>query len=122
MTEAKRQAKILLLQQNKTFADLAKDADLALATVHNVLAGHKSSKKSKRAITNALGAQIWPDVPVSERTIIFDHNVEAESPSVEMAIEFAKQFPKGSVKRTGRVVSFIKSFSVTRAEDSDKAS
>ena len=99
MTEAKRKAKILLLQQNRTFADLAKAADLSLATVHNVLDGHKSSKKSKQALTNALHAQIFDGVFVSQKQMIWNPGeVEFESRTIEEAITLARQFPRGTVR------------------------
>jgi hypothetical protein len=60
MTDAKRKAKIVLLQRNKTFADLAHESGYALATIHNVLDGKSSSAKSKQAITNILQAEIFP--------------------------------------------------------------
>ena len=62
MTHARRKAKILPLEQHMTFADLAAKAGLAEATIHNVLNGASSSRKSKQAITNALGQQLLDDV------------------------------------------------------------
>ena len=116
MTAAKRKTKILLLQLNLTFAQLAKAAGLALATVHNVLDGKASSMKSKQSITNALQSQIWPDVPVSRRPLTFGPHVEIDSPTVESAKEFARQFPPGYARRRGKTVFFLKEFEITLDE------
>jgi hypothetical protein len=125
MTEAKRKAKILLLEQNKTFADLAREAELALATVHNVLDGRKSSKKSKQAITNALGAEIFDGVSVTERQMIwYPGEVEIESPTIEAAITFAQQFPPGTIRRRGRIVQLVRPMKIslpTRTKNNEQS-
>ncbi len=90
MTEAKRKAKILLLQRNETFDDVAKAAGLALATVHNVLEGKASSRKSRQAITNALGAQVFADVPVTESFLTFDAGTIIRWPNESQTSEFLK--------------------------------
>lgn len=121
MTDAKRKAKILLLEQNKTFADVAKDAGLALATVHNVLDGRKSSRKSKEAITNALGVQIFEDVPVTEKWFTWlPGEIEIGSPTVADAIASVRQFPKGTVRRRGRVVYVVKPIRISIPRHADR--
>src|SRR5713101_9737970 len=101
MTEAKRKAKILLLEQNKTFAELANDAGLALATIHNVLDGHKSSKKSKQAITEALRSEVFPGIKPRHQ-LRFEPGDAIESPTLKMAIQTARDC-RGFVRRTGKI-------------------
>lgn len=71
MTDARRKAKIRLLELGLTFDDLARESRLAKATIHNVLDDKASSAKSKQAITNALRAEIWPGVYVNEGIMPF---------------------------------------------------
>jgi lambda repressor-like predicted transcriptional regulator len=113
MTEARRKAKIAMLEKGLTFNALASLVRLKRGTVHNILSGLSTSFRGRQAITNALGAnEIWPDVFASERRLDFGPHVEIDSPSVEGAIEFAKQFPAGFATRRGKSVRFKKRFQV----------
>jgi len=90
MTKARRKAKIWLLQQEKTFADIASMSGFAEATIHNALDG-RGSAKTKQAITNALGIQLWDDVPVTERYITVRPGVSIEFPDVELARDWSNE-------------------------------
>jgi lambda repressor-like predicted transcriptional regulator len=105
MTEARRKTKILLLQQKKTFAQLANECGLAEATIHNVLDGQSGSQKSKQAITNALGAEVWDDVPVTKRRLQIPKGTEIQF-AEEFTAEQAQREFINCVKREGRTVIF----------------
>lgn len=107
MTEARRKTKILLLQQKKTFAELAKDCALAEATIHNVLDGQSDSRKSKQVITNALGAQIWDDVQVTIRQVLIPKGTEIRFDHECLAKQAEHDF-RHSVRRARRKVVFIR--------------
>ncbi len=96
---------------------LARSVGLNVRTIHNISCGSSRSQEGRQKITNFLGEQIWPDVPVTERKLVFSPEVEVESSTVKAAIEFAKQFPKNLVRRTGRIVNFSKPFSVIILDD-----
>lgn len=113
MTESRRKTKILLLQRNITFAHLAKAAGLALATVHNVLDGKASSRKSKQAITNALGVQIFDGVlpTQTQHTIQAGTTIEfVDSP--ELVAEWRKECPT-KLRVRGCCVTFLEDTPVT---------
>jgi lambda repressor-like predicted transcriptional regulator len=113
MTDAKRKTKILLLQQNMTFAQLAKTAGLALATVHNVLDGKASSRKSKQAITNALGASIFEGMEPTETHHVFRKGTTVEFVgSPELAAQWRDEC-KGKVRVRGCNVTFLDDIPVT---------
>jgi len=108
MTDAKRKAKILLLERNDTFDDVAEAADLALATVHNVLDGRASSRKSQQAITNALGAEIWPGMGPTERAFIMPAGTEIDTVGDDAAAQqWLDEFP-GRLERRGKILVFTK--------------
>jgi hypothetical protein len=107
MTEARRKTKIWLLQKDKTFADLAPMCRLAEATIHNVLDGYGSTK-SKRAITNALGIQVWHDVPVTERYVTVRPGIAIEFTDVELVREWRNELPSGTAIQRGRTLTFTK--------------
>ncbi len=108
MTDAKRKAKILLLQRNDTFDDVAMAADLALATVHNVLDGKASSRKSRQAITNALGAEIWPGMVPMERAFVMPAGTEIDTVGDDAAAQqWLDEFP-GRLERRGKILVFTK--------------
>lgn len=92
MTEARRKTKIILLQQRKTLSQLAKESGLAEATVHNILDGRTNSRKSREAITNALGAELWNDVPISQRRLILPTGTEIEFENESAAEEAEREF------------------------------
>ncbi|MBA3351176.1 MAG: hypothetical protein H0U23_01905 [Blastocatellia bacterium] len=117
MTQAKRKAKEALRDLSMTFADLAVQADLALSTVHSVLSEETGSRKSKQAITDALGVEIWPGVVPSGGFSILPAGTEIESPDLAMAKKFAAECEAempGCTRRTGRVVTLLKTVTFTR--------
>src|SRR5215469_11921924 len=103
MTKARRKAKIWLLQQEKTLADIASMAGFAEATIHNALDG-RASAKTKQAITNSLGIELWDDVPVTKRFITIPPGVSIEFPEVELAHEWSDILSGGIAMRRGRTV------------------
>jgi lambda repressor-like predicted transcriptional regulator len=122
MTEARRKAKIAMLEKGLTFNALASLVRLKRGTVHNILSDLSTSSRGRQAITNVLGAnEIWPGVFTSERRLDFGPHVEIDSPSVERAVEFAKQFPAGFAMRRGKSVRFKKRFQVVVLPDDPPA-
>jgi hypothetical protein len=107
MTESRRKTKIILLQRNMTFAHLAKAAGLAEATIHNVLDGKASSAKSKQAITNALGAEVFEGVRVTARPFTIPAGTKIDWGTEAEAIAAEKEFA-GFIKRRNTTISFIK--------------
>src|SRR5690242_5410872 len=59
MTEARRQARIAMLKQRRTFADLARDTGLSPATIHAALSNTCTSKKVRQSIVNVLQVDLW---------------------------------------------------------------
>lgn len=51
-------------EQGITFAQLAAVTGLNRRTIHNIFSGVLASKRSRQAITNAIGVQLWNDVRV----------------------------------------------------------
>ena len=92
MNEAKRKAKIALLERRMTLSDLAEDSRLAATTIHNVLNGRTSSRKSRQAITDVLGRKIWEDVPVSARHFVFPAGMQIVFGTSEEATALARKF------------------------------
>jgi hypothetical protein len=107
MTKARRKAKIWLLQQEKTFAEIASISGFAEATIHNALDGGGSAK-TKQAITNALGIQLWDDVHVTERYITVQPGVSIEFPDVELARDLSNQLSGRTAIQRGRTLTFDK--------------
>jgi lambda repressor-like predicted transcriptional regulator len=108
MTEARRKARIAMLQRGITFKDLAEQTGYSLATIHNLLSNTASMAKGRQAITNALQVdQLWPGVFVTERVLTFPSGTELEYPSVTAARKSTAELPTRSVNRNGRVVTFI---------------
>lgn len=91
MTKAKQKAKAALRKRRMTFGDLARVADLALSTVHAVLNNENSSPKSKRAIVNALGVEIWPGVVPNEARIQLPAGTIFAFPNISEADAFAAE-------------------------------
>ena len=54
MTDARRKARIAMLQKGITFEDLAKQTGYSVATIHNLLSNTASTAKARQALTNAL--------------------------------------------------------------------
>lgn len=108
MTEARRKTKILLLEQGKTFTYLVNASGLSEATVHNVLDDISSSVRSKLAITNALGAQIFDGVLPTEFRHLFRAGVPLVFPGhAELAELFRINFPD-RVRVSGEQINFLK--------------
>jgi transcriptional regulator with XRE-family HTH domain len=112
MTSAHRTVKILLLQKEMTFSDLAAASGLTQTTIHNTLSGRTGSQKARQAITNALLFQIWPDIQVTRRPIIFGPDVEIDSPTEAEAEATLRSLPEGYAERRGKTVFFLKEFEV----------
>lgn len=95
MTESRRKTKIILLEQGKTFADLASASGLSEATVHNVLDDKASSVKSKQAITNTLGAQVFDGIVPTEVRHLYREGVVITFPGrPELAALWKEDFPE----------------------------
>lgn len=108
MTDSRRRAKILLLEQGKTFADLATAAGLSEATVHHVLDDVASSAKSKQAITNALGAQIFDGIMPTEVHHLYRAGVVIAFPGhPELAALWGQDF-QDNVRVSRQRVTFLK--------------
>jgi len=102
MTDARRKTKIILLQQSMTLSQLAHDSGLAEATIHNVLDGRSASPKSRQAITNALQAQIWDDVPVTARYVTIPKGTQIVFEGAEVAQDAEWQLPVLPLGITGQ--------------------
>lgn len=111
MTDARRKTKILLLERRMTMADLADRSGLAEATIHNVLNG-ASSRKSKQAITNALGGEIWEGIVPTERPFTLPIGMEIDcgtsGGAEKTAAQFATEFGPGRAVAVGTTVRVLK--------------
>lgn len=107
MTDARRKAKIWLLKQKKTFADLASMAGVVEATIHNALNG-RGSTKAKQSITNAVAVQLWDDIPVTERCISVAPGLSIEFPDVQLARECANEVGRKFAAQRGRTLTFTR--------------
>jgi len=111
MTDARRKAKILLLERRMTIADLADKAALAEATIHNALNGTSDSRKSKQAITNALGGEIWEGIVPNERSFTMPIGMEIDCGTLrgaeEIAAQFAAEFGPGRAAAVGTAVRVL---------------
>ncbi len=103
----------IMRKRGITTKELASLIGVSPRTIHSIACGNSTSRKARQLITNVLREQIWPDIIVTERLLVFDSDVEIESPTTAEAIRCARQFPKGFVKRFGTVVRFIKPLCVT---------
>src|SRR4051812_22509662 len=93
MTEERRKAKVAMLEQGVTFAQLEKETGLTRGTIHNVLSGVCSSARTRQALTDALGVQLWRDVKVqTARTTIAEGTVFLRM-NREEAEALQKNFP-----------------------------
>lgn len=108
MTPERRKTKILLLEQGNTFTDLASATGLTEATIHNVLDGVSSSAKSRLAITNALGAQIFDGIFPTEMRHLYRAGVVIAFPGhPELAELWRINFPD-RVRVSGEQITFLK--------------
>jgi hypothetical protein len=103
MTEARRKAKIALLEQRKTFFQVSVEAGLSVATIHNVLDNRSGSLKSKQAITNVIGCQLWDDIPVSGGRISFEAGTIFVFPTLDGAADFADEIKEMGERRDRHV-------------------
>jgi len=58
--------KIMLLRAGKTQASIARDLGVNRSFVNNVIKGHRSTRRVREAIANAVGKRIgelWPSGP-----------------------------------------------------------
>ncbi len=110
MTEARRKARIAMLQKDITFEDLARQTGYSVATIHNLLSNTASTAKARQALTNALQTdELWPGVFMTERVITFVPGDSLEFSHESAAREWARDFNKlqpGIAVRRGRVVSY----------------
>jgi len=109
MTDARRKTKIALLEAGLTFRDLEQATGLKRGTIHNLLSDPSGSAKAKQAITNFLGVEIWPEIPVTKRRVLFTHGIEIKFPASDTAFQFAQRFPAGYVNCRGAKVFFLRS-------------
>ena len=110
MTEARRKARIAMLQMGITFEDLAKRTGYSLATIHNLLSNAASMAKGRQALTNALGTQLWNHVPVTERCLHVPTSwgMQIEFPNKKQALDAVDELGPDLVARRGRTITFIK--------------
>lgn len=91
MTNERHLVKIELAKQRRTFRQLAASAGLSEATVDNLLIGRSGTQRSKLAITNALGIQIWPEIAPNEFRLPFQAGSIIRFTSVAEADAFAAE-------------------------------
>lgn len=107
MNEFRRKAKIAMLEKDLSFRDVAAIAGLTLGTVHNVLSGLSNSTRAREAITNALGTEIWDDVPVTERRLLIPKGTQIEFADECSAQQAEREFIN-RVTRDHRTLAFIR--------------
>ncbi len=108
MTEARRQARIAMLRQRKTFADVATQTGLSLATVHAALSNTCVSVKVHRAIVNALQVELWGLRP-TERYLHVPSSwgMQIEFQTKKEALDAVAELG-GVITRRGRTITFVK--------------
>ena len=109
MTEARRQARIAMLKQRKTFADVAAQTGLSLATVHAALSNTCVSAKVRQAIVNALQVELW-DLRPTERYlhVPLSAGMQIEFLTKKQALEALDELGPDLVSRRGKTITFIK--------------
>lgn len=109
MTEERRHARIAMLKQKKTFADVAKETRLSIATVHAALSNTCTSPKTRQAIVNSLQIELWGLRPTEVRiNIPASTGMQFEYPKKQQAIDAAAEFGPDVASRRGRTITFIK--------------
>jgi lambda repressor-like predicted transcriptional regulator len=112
MTDARRKAKIAMLQKGVTFQDLTTSTGLSKASIHNLLSNASESRKSRQAITNALGIQLWDEIEVTEGSITLPAGMLVRWPSDIEAAEFLKEFAPAVVEVRKNLVEITRDLSL----------
>jgi hypothetical protein len=109
MTELQRQVKVTLLRKRISIGDLSKRTCLTKASLHNIFAGGRVSRRSRQAIVNALGTQLdaWPDLSVSQPSLTLPVGTVFIYPSIAEAIDAAADLKTHAVRHR-RAVHIIK--------------
>jgi hypothetical protein len=98
-SEAEKRLRIALLDKGITIERLANDVGLTTGTIRNIIAGGCCGDATRQRITNALGVQIWPNVPVTERGLNLEAGIIVVFPTPNMANEFAAEIHNAAEHR-----------------------
>lgn len=109
MTEARRKAKMAMLFNRITFADLHEATGLAKGSIHNLLSDLSKSSRGRQLLTNALQEDLWPGVSITERRFTFAAETEIEFIDEDVAKEFASEF-SDAVRRDANTIKFLIDF------------
>jgi hypothetical protein len=108
MTEARRKAKIAMLQKGITVGDLCKATGLSKAAIHNLLSDTSAGQKSRQALTNALQTQLWPDIKITETTYTIKKGMLIHWPSNRETAEFLDEFGSAAVAVRNNLIEIIR--------------
>jgi hypothetical protein len=53
-----------MLEKNLAFRDLERFTGLARGSIHNLLSGVSKSARGRQLLTNSIGIELWPGIPV----------------------------------------------------------
>lgn len=102
-----------MLEKRLTFLDLESLSGLKCGTIQNILSGFSSSTRSRQAITNALGAEIFHGIHPKEARQAFLKGTTIEFiDSPELAAQFAKEC-KTKMRVRGCAVTFLEGACLT---------
>lgn len=81
-------------------------------TIHNISCGNSQSRSAREKIADFFCETIWPEVRLSRSPLLLGPHVEIESRTLRQAKKFASQFPRGFVRRRGKIVYFLRELPV----------
>jgi hypothetical protein len=96
-----------MLEKGLTFSDIADAIRRKRGTVHNALSDPSKNTKTRQAITNFIGVQIFPGIAVTEHRFTAPIGMEIIGWSIDEAKKTEAEL-SGFVKRKGGKIRFIK--------------
>ena len=85
-------------------AELANILGITTGALRNIACNHVTSLRTRQAITNIIGNQIWRGVSVTKRTFILREKTEIEFvDDPDTARDFEREFPGKTRRRGARI-------------------
>src|SRR5207248_912435 len=87
-----------------TMAELANILGITTGALRNIACNHVTSLRTRQAITNIIGNQIWRGASVTKRTFILREGTEIEFvDDPDTARDFEREFPGKTRRRGARI-------------------
>jgi len=97
----------LLAERKISMPALAAELGLSVRTVHNIACGNCTSRTARQKITNLLGLQLWPDVPVTARYFTYRAGTAIEFVNSPRLAKFHEAECGDRVRREGNTITFL---------------